>query len=175
MAIKLIQTQWGVFSRNFVKFHRLPFGTELRLYDSNGRKKRTDFLVKRQRVCAKVMSKADDSDNVRSLLDAAISMLSTDLKARKLRLELFGPDGEAINGNKLIRTVRQMEPLPTAKDIERMEVEEALISDVQSTAKASIVESEYLVEDPAITECSGYVRALTERYGRPAVLSALGQ
>jgi hypothetical protein len=173
MATKLIQTQWGVFSSNFVKFHRLPFGTELRLYDYNGRKKRTDFLVKRQRISAKVMNRADDVDNVRSLLDTAMSMLSTNLKARRLRLELFSPNGELINGNKLVRTVRQMTPLPTADDIERKESEEASISEVQSTARASIIESEYLVDDPSTTVCVGYIRALIERYGRSAILSAL--
>ncbi len=175
MVAKLIQTQWVVFSKNFVKFHRLPFGTELRLYDSDGRKKRSDFLVKRQRVSPKTMSRASDSDNVRSLLDGAASVLSTNLKARRLRMELFSPNGESVNGNKLIRTVRQMEPLPASDDIERRDAEESLISEVQSTAKASIVESEYLVDDPSTTVCTGYVRALTERYGRRAVLAALGQ
>lgn len=173
MVTKLIQTQWGVFSRNFAKFHGLPFGTELRLYDSHGRKKRKDFLVKRQRITSNSMDRSDDNDNVKSLLDRAENMLSTDIKARLLSLELFAPNGERINGNKLIRTVRQMDPLPTSDDIERMEAEEILASNIQSIAMAAIVESEYLVDDPSTTVCAGYMRALTERYGRQAVLAAL--
>lgn len=102
-------------------------------------------------------------------------MLSANLVARRLRLELFGPNGTQINGNTLIRTVRQMMPLPTADDIARKESEEALIFEVQSAAKASIIESEYMIDDPSTTVCIGYIRALTERYGRPAILSALGK
>lgn len=175
MATKLIQSQWGVFSRNFTKFHRLPFGTELRLYDSHGRKKRKDFLVKRRRINSKTMSRVDDGDNVRSLLDSVSGVLSTNLKARRLRLELYSPNGERINGNMLISTVREMEALPTSDDIERMEAEEILIDEIQSTARATITESEHLVEDPSTTVCTAYVRALLERYGRQAVLIALEQ
>lgn len=175
MGTKLIQTKFIVFSNNFVKFHHLPFGTELRLYDANDRKKRADFLVKRKPISSRVINRANDDDNVRLLLDTAVNMLSANLVARRLRLELFGPNGTQINGNTLIRTVRQMMPLPTADDIARKESEEALIFEVQSAAKASIIESEYMIDDPSTTVCIGYIRALTERYGRPAILSALGK
>jgi hypothetical protein len=175
MASKLIETQWGIFSVNFIKFHRLPFGCELRLFDAAGRKKRTDFLVKRKRVSSKTMNRADDSNNVKWLLDTALEVTSTDLMARRLKIELFGPNGKKINGNTLIGKVRQMPPKPTEHDIDRMHEEEHLISEVQSNAQSTIVEAEYLIDDPSTIVCSGYVRALVERYGRESVVTALGR
>lgn len=175
MPTKLIETTWADFSAAFAKFHKLPFGTELRLFDSSGRKKRTDFKVKRNRISSSSMTRADEDDNVRALIDAAVSLLSTDLHSRRLKVELFGPDGQSINGNTLIRKVRKMEPKLSAADLERRREEEAFVAEVQTTAYASIVESEHLVDDPSTTVCGAYIQALVERYGRRAVVSALGR
>lgn len=175
MPQKLFETTWAAFSNAFVKFQRLPFGTELRVFDSAGKKKRSDFRVKRPRIHANSMVRASDSMNARALLDLSIDFLSTDLRARNLKVELFGPDGRAINGNMLVRRVRQMEPRQTVDDLERIEAEEALLAEVRDSAYASIVESEHLIEDPTNTVCRAFVKALVERYGRAAVLGALGK
>ena len=175
MPAKLIETTWSEFSVAFTKFHRLPFGTELRLFDAARKKKRTDFKVKRSRITSTAMDRARDIDNVKSLIDAAVASLSTNLQQRKLTARLFGPSGKAISGNTLIRKVRQMDAKPTEADLERVEAEEAFVAEVQRTAYASIVESEHLVDDPAATVCSAYVLALVERYGRKSVVTALGQ
>ena len=175
MPAKLIETTWVEFSTAFAKFHKLPFGTELRLFDSSGKKKRVDFKIKRTRISSSSMARADDDVNIRSLIDVAINSLSTDLKLRRLKVEIFGPDGQSINGNTLIRKVRKMEPKPSEADLERLQEEEAFVAAVQSTAYASIVESEYLIDDPSTTVCCAYVQALVERYGRRAVVSALGR
>jgi hypothetical protein len=173
MPKKLIETRWSVFSDAFVRFQRLPFGSGMRLIDKSGRKKRADFRVKRVRVNSQNASVAADFENVKSLLDSARGLLSTDLHARRLTIELVGPDGQQINGNTRLLTVRQMEPKPSADDIERAEANEQLIEEVQSNATAAIRESEYLVDDPSSTVCAAYVRALVERYGRAAVREAL--
>lgn len=175
MAIKLIETKWGLFSDIFIKFHRLPFGTELRLFDATNKKKRADFLVKRKAINSKTMGRVDDSDTVRFLLDMVFDVVSTDIKARKLKLKIFGPDSKEINGNTLIRTLRQKDSKPTKDDIERMQYGENLILEVQSNANGAIIESEYLIDDPSTTVCTAYVRALVERYGRVAVIEALGK
>lgn len=175
MPRKLIQTQWGVFSKNFAKFHRLPFGTDLRLFNSAGKKKRSDFKVKRQRLNSKTMLRIGDNENVRFLLDSALTLMSTDLNARRLNLELFNPNGEFVNGNTLVQTLREMDSLPTDDDIEQMHIDELLIDEMESIAHSTIVDSEYLVDDPSVTVCSGFVRALVERYGRQSVIESLGQ
>ena len=175
MPAKLIETTWVEFSTAFAKFHKLPFGTELRLFDSSGKKKRADFKIKRSRISSSSMTRADDDENVRSLVNVAINSLSTDLKLRRLKVEMFGSDGQSINGNTLIRKVRKMTPKPSVADLERLQAAEAFVAEVQDTAYASIVESEHLIDDPSTTVCSAYIQALVERYGRRAVVIALGK
>ena len=175
MPTKLIETTWSEFSLAFTKFQKLPFGTELRLFDAAGKKKRTDFKVKRSRITSTAMIRAGENDNVRSLVDIAVASLSTNLQQRRLKAELFEPSGQKINGNTLIRRVRKMDARPTEADLERVEGEEAVVAEVKRTAYASIVESEHLVDDPSATVCSAYVLALVERYGRRSVVAALGR
>lgn len=175
MPAKLIETTWGDFSSRFVSFQRLPHGTELRLFDSDGRKKRSDWTIKRRPIRSGSLDRVSDEDNVRTLLDSAIDSLSTDLRARKLRLELFGPAGQNINGNTLLRRVRKLAPKPTEADLQYREIENALGDQLKESALSSIRESEHLVDDPSTTVCQAYVDALVERYGRRAVLDALGK
>jgi hypothetical protein len=175
MTAKLIETSWAEFSSAFVKFHRLPHGTALRLFDPSGRKKRSDFKIKRQRVTARAMQRADDDDNVRALLDVAIGVVSTDLRTRRLRVELYGPNDQPLNGNTLVRKVRRMEPKSTPDDLARDLEEIALVESLQAVAGMSIAESEHLVDDPSKTVCLAFVNALSERYGRSAVLAAIGR
>ena len=173
MAANFIQTTWGTFSTKFAQFQHLPFGTEFRLHDSQGRRRRSDMLVKRRRISSKTMSRMDDGENVKALLDSASGMLSMDLQARRWTIRLHGPTGEPLNGNTKVRTVRALHGIPTQDEIDEAEAQRLLIDELQSTAYASIVEAEHLVEDPALSVCAGYVRALVERYGFRAVEEAL--
>lgn len=173
MAVERIQSTWEVFSTNFAKFHRLPFGTELRLYDTDGRRRRADMVVKRQRISAKSLPRVEDDENVKALLDVASGMLSMDLRARRWRLQLHAPDGELINGNEKVRTVRRRTPRPTPDELGQAEFDRALTDELQSTAYTSIVEAEHLIEDPSTTVCTAFVRALVQRYDFRAVSEAL--
>lgn len=172
--MKLIETTWKRFSEIFVKFQKLPYGVELRLYDIHGKKKRVDFCVKRKQVNRRTMTQVSDLENVTTLLEVVRETVSTDLAARRLKLDIFDPEGRRINGNTLVGTVRSMVPQQTTEDVERLQDEEQMIIDLQATAAAEIIELEYLIDDPALTVCSAFVRALVERYGRASVLAALG-
>ena len=66
---------------------------------------RLDFTLKRKFINSTTVRKLDDGKNVRDFLDFARSLLSTDIQARGFEMVLFGPDGERINGNILLRTV----------------------------------------------------------------------
>jgi hypothetical protein len=175
MRRELIETTWGHFSERFVSHHDLPYGTELRLFDSKGKKKRTDLKVRRRRITSTSIARASDSDNVRSLVEAAINLMSTDLRARKLSVKLFGPDGRAIDGHKLIKNVRALPARPTEEDRERQDGEQALLAERQDAAYTSIRELEYQVDDPSKIVCGAVVNALVERYGRSAVIAAIGK
>jgi hypothetical protein len=47
---------------------------------------------------------------VSDLLADARALLSTDIDARGFEMRLYGPDGDRINGNTTLQTVRDMEP-----------------------------------------------------------------
>lgn len=172
MGTKLIQTRWDRFSKSFVRFHSLPSGCELRLYDSQGRKKRADLLVKRKRVNGKYLDRATDSTNVTELISQAISLLSTDVRARGLRIGLHAPDGTRINGNTFIRTVRDMNPKTSALVHEQASLEEHQIEEIQELAHTALLDAEDLVDEPSRVVCAGFVRALEQRYSARAVRAA---
>ena len=171
MAKKLIQTEWGTFSVRFVRYNGLPYGCELRLYDGRGRKKRSDLVLKRQRLTNTVPAK--DEDTVRQLLDAAQALLSTDLKARRWSLELCSPDGVPVAGNMRIRRVRRLTPRLTRDEIQGREYREERISEIEAIARSALAEAEYLIDDPLEIVCPGFVRALANRFGRSAIMSIL--
>lgn len=170
---KHIETQWAVFSANFLKFHRIPFGSELRIIDINGRKKRADFVVNRERINHETMTRIDDAAKVSDLLHTVLTITVTDLSARKLRVTLVGPDGRVLNGNTLIRNVKLLPRKLTESDKEREAEEAHHALEAQASADASLIEAEYQCEDPAAIVCLGFVRALVARYGRKAVLEAV--
>ena len=47
---------------------------------------------------------------MKDFLDEAKDLLSTDIDARGLEMQLFAPDGSRINGNTLLGNVRRLEP-----------------------------------------------------------------
>jgi hypothetical protein len=111
MARKLKISTLANFSSRLVKFHKLPNGTEIRLYrKKTGRRVRSDFTVKRKGINAGNISKHDNLSNVKDFLNEARNLLSTDIEARGLEMQLFGPDGNRVNGNTLLGTVRSFEP-----------------------------------------------------------------
>ncbi len=173
MAEKLIETTWKVYSNRMVKFQDLPYGSELRMFDSEGRKKYSNLKVKRRRVIAKVVDRLEDGDTVKTLIELVASLLTMDIAARKYRIALYGPDGVRVENNTHLGTVRALTPKPTEAELERQANEEAFIEEQKSIATSAIAELEYLVDDPTTTTCAAFVRALTERYGREAVMAAL--
>ncbi|MBV1929544.1 MAG: hypothetical protein KUG81_08550 [Gammaproteobacteria bacterium] len=111
MARKLKSSSLADFSSRLVRFHKLPNGVEIRLYRrKTERRVRSDFTVKRKGINSKNVAKLNDSLNVRDFLNEARGLLSTDIEARGLDMELFAPDGSRINGNKLLGNVRKFEP-----------------------------------------------------------------
>jgi len=114
MARKLKSSTLADLSSRLVKFHELPYGTETRLYrKKTGRRVRSDFTVKRIAINSKNIAKLDDSRNVTDLLNESINLLSTDIEARGLEMELFAPDGSKVDENTLLGTVRAFEPQVT--------------------------------------------------------------
>jgi hypothetical protein len=111
MARKLKSSSLGEFSSKLIRFHKLPNGTEIRLYrKKTERRVRSDFTVKRKSINSKNVEKLDNSMNVRNFLDMARDLLSTDIEARGFEMQLFAPNGSKINGNTLLGNVRNFEP-----------------------------------------------------------------
>lgn len=111
MAAKIKSSEWSDFSHRIVRIHGLPKGTELRLYRrSDGRRVRSDFGVKRRAVNRTNVAQLNGSDRISDLLANAKSLLSTDVDARGLEMQLYGPGGGRIYGNTHLQTVRNMEP-----------------------------------------------------------------
>ncbi len=130
MTAKIKSSEWSDFSQRFVRIHRLPKGTELRLYRrSDGRRVRSDFSVKRKAVNRTNVTRLIGNDRVSELLADARALLSTDIDARGLEMRLYGPDGDRINGNTHLQTVRSMEPA-LQDDGEPVEIFLDLLADV---------------------------------------------
>lgn len=111
MARKLKSSSLADFSTRLVRFHKLPNGTEIRLYrKKTERRVRSDFTVKRKGINSKNLEKIGDSWNVGDFLDEARAILSTDIEARGLKMQLYAPDGSKINGNTLLGNVRKLAP-----------------------------------------------------------------
>lgn len=175
MKKQIIESTWGDFSRKFIKAQSLPYGTELRLSDLQGKKKRNDIKIKRQKILKKTTEQIKDSENVKYLITIANGMLSSDITARKLKIELVSPERKVLNGNTSVGTVRNMQPRQTEEDKERLENEEEIISEMQANFTMWLSEAEYLVEDPSTTLCKAIINGAVERYGRAAVIEALGK
>ena len=175
MASKYVRTDWETFSRKFVAFQRLPYGTELRLFHADGRKARTDLQVMRRPVRGTTTRRLEPDETVSALREVALGLLATDFKARRLDLQLYGPDGEVVKGNTRLSTVRKLPPAPTQQEQEQQENEAALVAQLQDSAQGAIAELEYLIEDPTTTVCPAVVNALVQRYGRRSVVQALGR
>ena len=80
MARTLKSSTLADFSSKLVKFHKLPNGTEIRLYrKKTERRVRSDFTVKRQVINPRNISRLHDSCNVRDFLDKSKALLSTDI------------------------------------------------------------------------------------------------
>lgn len=111
MARSLKSSSLADFSSRLIRFHKLPKGTEIRLYrKKTERRVRSDFTVKRKGINSKNINQLHDLYNVRDFLDEARSLLSTDIEARGFEMQLFAPDGSRINGNTLLVNVMKLEP-----------------------------------------------------------------
>ena len=172
---RLIYSTWDEFSRKFAKQQGLPLGTALHLYDASGRKKRSDWHVKRQKV--RSVPRADGSQTVHSLLQTATDLLSTDINARRLKIRLASPRGDLIPGNTHVQTVRDLPRRRTehelAVEAERKLEIDYLRGEVQQVARHEISEAEYLLEEPHDVVPHAYLFALCDRYGRDSIKDAL--
>jgi hypothetical protein len=130
MTAKIKSSEWSDFSQRIVRIHGLPKGTELRLYRRrDDRRVRSDFSVKRKAVNRTNVAQLNGTDRVSDLLADAKTLLSTDIDARGLEMRLYGPDGDRINGNTYLQTVRNMEPA-LQDDVEPVEIFLDLLADV---------------------------------------------
>jgi len=168
MSTRLLEIEWRDFSSRLIESERLPFGTELRLYKGDA-KKRGDFRIKMKRVFRWGRPRMGSDARVSDLIRTIPTMLSTELEARKLEIRVYGPDKKKIPGNTLLKNVRKLAPRPTAQDLAEKEMLEGLIADVQVDAEAAIKKSERLIDDPGSVVCPAYVQALVERFGSDLV------
>ena len=130
MTAKIKSSEWSDFSYRIVRIHGLPKGTELRLYRrSDGRRVRSDFSIKRKSVNRTNVAQLESTDRVSDLLANARALLSTDIDARGLEMQLYGPGGDRIYGNTHLQTVRKMEPA-LQDDGEPVEIFLDLLADV---------------------------------------------
>lgn len=67
------------------------------------------MVLKRKIISQKYIDKFDGGENVRSFLDAARSLLSTEIETRGMEMRLYDPSGSKLNGNTLISTVRNLD------------------------------------------------------------------
>ena len=170
---RLTQYTWDEFSRRLAKRQQLPLGTRLVLYTVNGRRKRSDWQVKIKRLRFKEMASASNRATVSDLLDMARVCLSTDISAKRLKLRLECPKGHAVNGNKLVGTVRAMPRQLTDDDHQAAEQRSWEIGELQGVADSELHQAEHLIDDSADVVVHAYIFALTDRYGRQAVSAAL--
>ena len=172
----LMHSAWGDFSRKFVRAQDLPHGTALHLYDTTtGRKKRSDWQVKRRRI--RHARRIDDDATVSVLLRTARKLLSTDIEARRLTMYLVGPSGDVVQGNTRVKTIRAFPPRPTERERAAEEQWREVIDyqrrEVADIASAELRQAENGVDDPHEVVPHGYVHALLDRYGRDELLSAV--
>ncbi|MGP5370335.1 hypothetical protein ACTXN4_23085 [Pseudomonas helleri] len=107
---KLKSSTLAEFSEKMVKYQKLPYGTEIRLYrKKTDRRVRSDLILKRKVISQKYIDKFEGSENVKSFLDAARSLLSTEIETRGMEMRLYDPEGSRLNGNTLISTVRDLD------------------------------------------------------------------
>jgi hypothetical protein len=128
MARRLKSSTLVEFSARLVRLFGLPRGSEIRVYrKKTGRRVRSDSTVKWRAIDAKNIERLPDSSNVRELLDEALGVLSTDLEARGCDVYLYAPDGNRLNGNTLLGTVRSLEPIASEHDGEEFDTFIALL------------------------------------------------
>jgi len=117
MSKQLKQSTIADFSQRVVDLAELPNGCSLRFtYTRTKRQVRSDFTVKRKHVTATNLSIPDGDDTLATFLQAVGELLSTDLKARGIEIQLIGPNGEFFAGNTHMKTIRALPGLPPEDD-----------------------------------------------------------
>jgi hypothetical protein len=102
------------FSASLVKFFKLPYGTQLRLYDTTTeRQVRSDKTFKRKGINKKnkqtFLSNGGQFNNVTDLRTFAISIITVELGANQT-FRLYAPDGSLLRGNVLLSNVKALLP-----------------------------------------------------------------
>lgn len=107
MTKQLKESTIAELSQRVVAHSLLPNGSELRFTRrSTGRRVRSDFVVRRRHVTEANLPVPDDKDRVSHLLENVVGLLSTDLKARGIEVNLFAPYGVPIAKQTQIGSVR---------------------------------------------------------------------
>lgn len=109
MARRVITESLCDFSLHFTKFHKLPNGVQLRVWNvTDKRWVRQDFTIKRHALTPASAEQFDGGTNVTALLEHAESLLSMELskQGRRREFRLAMSDGTHILGGTHLETVR---------------------------------------------------------------------
>lgn len=134
MKEKIKSGEWSDFSKRIVRIHGLPDEAEIRLYrKKDGRRIRSDFVVKRKAVNSGNVVQLKDTDRVSDFLAAVRDLLSTDVEARGLEMRLYDEDGNRVNGNTQLKRLRisELKPSQRPMDVFFDLLGEAGIDDIQ--------------------------------------------
>jgi hypothetical protein len=180
------ENEWEEISRLFCRFHGLPFGSELKVrYVSNprfdkGRIQRSNTRYRRAVFNRNVMTRANDEENIRSLIDnRLLPYIDIDPKALGAEIAAYGPDGDRLDSNTLVRTWRGMDPKPTEGEIEAKNAQLQEIEETAGEAKRIIAGLAEFRWAPEETIPRAVVRALVSTFDpdtvRLAVQAELGK
>jgi hypothetical protein len=117
MAVKLkkfITSSIAEYSAELIKPLKLPYGTELRLFDTKRNcNVRHDKIVKYRRICVKSKAEYDETGyklkNVKDVLRFANFLLTTKLDSTR-EFRLYAPDGNRLDGGIAIKNLQTYLP-----------------------------------------------------------------
>ena len=108
MSKRMKESTISDFSERTTRVAGLPVGCEIRFFKKrDGRKVRSDFVLKRRAINTTNLPEPADTDTVSSYLDSVKALLSTELQTRGLDMHFYNQKGQPIVGNTRIGTVRK--------------------------------------------------------------------
>jgi hypothetical protein len=139
MAKKLKTSTIEEFSHRVVEHGLLPNGSTIRFTrKKTGRQVRSDFTVKRQHVTTANLPVPTDNMTVSAFLESVGSLLSTDLHARGITMQLFGPEGEYFSGGTRIKNVRKAPGVSTGSSASSVDLLAQIIENANLDVEFSI-------------------------------------
>lgn len=175
MASRLLELSIEEFSKKFLEFERMPSAWRIRAKDVKGdRIKRSDTRIKMYPLRAPRVVRLGSDANVKDLLDAAATALSTEIATRGWKLQLHIPkEGggggfEQVGGNYALSNLLNMER-ERQTQVTLDEETDALMF----TAVQHVLETHGLATEPESTVPRAYITALIDRYGMAAIKKAM--